>query len=1338
MKPARHPKSCEGFALVVVLSFLVLMVVVALAFFSKTAIQRQVSASSSSRVKAEMLSQLAVNTILGDLRTEILAGSVTNSTSGGMIYYPAAPSNAVPLISGFVTNAGLENLVKISSPSKFVGITGNGVTLSNRASTNSTTNTNSSADGRYITPERWNKPLLLAKQTPASTNDFTPVNAFPGPTWIYVNRDGTTTTTASTDVVGRFAYAIYDEGGLLDANVAGYPQGNTTVSNAAVYKNALAYADLTQIGLTAANITNLVGWRNKATLDGKPTNFINYIAGNTNGFLTTANTNLVGGQSDQFFTSRQQLIDFFNTQLGGSSDATVQNSLQYLTHFSRGLEQPSFVPATFAPNNAAPTVNTRAKGGNSARTTSDDDGTKLINPKLLDIRVTSSFTRHDGTTNSVGDPLVNRKFALNRLAWLTYAGPITLNGSSYNPDVNAAYIDKLKDTYGFTDEFLKQGTPANIFNYFGLAWADVTDPVDGGRKSMWVYDHKTKTAPTDASAAGAMQTLASVAALERDADFFELLKAAVNVGSIAKAAAAPGAGGDWVQRQYNRDINVDFATIQMGANIIDQYDLDGYPTTIYYDDGADAGTYGSATDGGYISKQFHGVESLPYLYRLRMAILKVAFPSPFSTTAWPHTYNTSDYPNPGAPNDLKQTGLAALLQLPEVWNPHDWDAGVANAAQSAGTPGPSKLRVFAVAPSGTTYDSVSGGWNTRSSATATVDPAKDTGGANAWFGNQFADGTTIRNPRNWTLSFANSEMAFDMSHAAFREPTVLYMLDKYGLTAPGITSGLASKLSPTGQGAVIGAKGIKSAGSDPAGVGVSASQEFAGFCVGIVPLRWVNSDAIAQCRSMSYTRTPTGFQEMVYLQYQNPAGKWITYDEKYVDDPFIQPNQKITMASLGQSFFDTYSGAASVAGTWSSHAVDPRTSRFGMPSRIVNNSQNGWNSDFPAHRNNPWINNNASALWVDGAYGAVQTVRPDSSSGMSLSQGASLFPLACGWYPGNTVFQANRVGTSSLRPGMLSQNSPTVQIDAKITSVGGSAIALAQAGQFGGSPDAYYNFYADADGVVRRAMGAYASGTTGLPLATANTYAGGAASKTAQSASRPIILNRPFRSVGEMGCAFSGTPWRNVDFSTPESGSSALLDVFCLSDTATTDGLVAGKVNLNTRQGLVLKSIIAGAYQDEWITSSSLLSAATAAGIENAIVSRTSGSQALINVADLVGRWTSEQTVAPLGANADNDTDGSRSYSGISGDAALTSALGAPYSIVQRYREAPIRALANVGQTRVWNLMMDVIVQSGRLPSSAASLQSFSVDGEQRHWVHLAIDRCTGKVIDKQIEVVRE
>ena len=72
-------------------------------------------------------------------------------------------------------------------------------------------------------------------------------------------------------------------------------------------------------------------------------------------------------------------------------------------------------------------------------------------------------------------------------------------------------------------------------------------------------------------------------------------------------------------------------------------------------------------------------------------------------------------------------------------------------------------------------------------------------------------------------------------------------------------------------------------------------------------------------------------------------------------------------------------------------------------------------------------------------------------------------------------------------------------------------------------------------------------------------------------------------------------------------------------------------------------------------------------------------------------------------------------------------------------REVVARAVSSVAQTRVWNLVIDVVAQSGRFKPNAGSLQNdFVVEGGQHYWVRVAIDRFTGLVVDKQIEVVNE
>ncbi len=189
-------------------------------------------------------------------------------------------------------------------------------------------------------------------------------------------------------------------------------------------------------------------------------------------------------------------------------------------------------------------------------------------------------------------------------------------------------------------------------------------------------------------------------------------------------------------------------------------------------------------------------------------------------------------------------------------------------------------------------------------------------------------------------------------------------------------------------------------------------------------------------------------------------------------------------------------------------------------------------------------------------------------------------------------------------------------------------------------------------------------------------------------------------------------------------------------------------VNLNTQQEPVLQAIVSGASVDEVQTSGSAntgfppITAQQAAALLNAangntLLARTSptataaGQGPLRNVSELVGGWNSA-----LGA-------GAAGYSGPSGDlgslySAAFTANAATMQNVDRFRESFIRPLASVGNTRVWNLMIDVIAQTGRYPQGNTDPKNFVVDGEQRYWVHVAIDRLTGQVLDKQVEIVKD
>ncbi len=54
------------------------------------------------------------------------------------------------------------------------------------------------------------------------------------------------------------------------------------------------------------------------------------------------------------------------------------------------------------------------------------------------------------------------------------------------------------------------------------------------------------------------------------------------------------------------------------------------------------------------------------------------------------------------------------------------------------------------------------------------------------------------------------------------------------------------------------------------------------------------------------------------------------------------------------------------------------------------------------------------------------------------------------------------------------------------------------------------------------------------------------------------------------------------------------------------------------------------------------------------------------------------------------------------------------------------RALAEMGQTRTWNLMIDVIAQTSRYSPDATNINradKFVVEGEKRYWLHIALGR---------------
>src|SRR5262249_49495602 len=88
------------------------------------------------------------------------------------------------------------------------------------ASTISSTAT--SANGRSISLARWNSHYLIPPANATGT-DSTPVGSFVPPDWVLVTGQGPNSAPLPNAVIGRYAFAVYDEGGLIDINLGGVP-----------------------------------------------------------------------------------------------------------------------------------------------------------------------------------------------------------------------------------------------------------------------------------------------------------------------------------------------------------------------------------------------------------------------------------------------------------------------------------------------------------------------------------------------------------------------------------------------------------------------------------------------------------------------------------------------------------------------------------------------------------------------------------------------------------------------------------------------------------------------------------------------------------------------------------------------------------------------------------------------------------------------------------------------------------------------------------------------------------------------------------------------------------
>ncbi|WP_075081282.1 hypothetical protein [Terrimicrobium sacchariphilum] len=602
--------------MVTTLAIITILAALLLSYLISVQLDKQSMSNYGQAIKAEEVAQSAMQQIVSGLLQEIDAGSSANAsdTVNGIRIYPALTnSTSVPARLGFpatdfstdVDSTGAKLPPSLLQVSRYNANYPAGYDTAKLPSlvASDVSTTNVSANRRRVTPARWNKPQLFGAQ-PAQ-----PFSAKP-PDWIYVTRSGTRvcsdTEAASGSlwadpggananaVLGRYAYVIYDQGSLLDINVAGLPQAAVAAEpGATAGKSYVSYADLSVIpGLSQSVIDQFVSRRNQggSTLFSPWSNLLTQSA--RKGFLQQ-------WAGDNPLLSRQDMLDFLSKK--AASEASP-----YLSTFSRSANAPSARPTT----PAGSTVNYGAEADMAGK----------ANRNLANVRAPSDLviTHYDDAGGSLtypiakGSPLLQRRFSLAKLAWITRNG-------------NAS---------GISDAAIRAS--------FGLNW-------DNANK-RWNYVELANPMPSD----HAIKTLDVVAAEGREPNFFELLKAGILSGSLGrdpgpKDTASPDQslanngvmGFGFEQSSAVKDAQI----FRIGASIIDQADADSYPTMIYC-------RIFDGLNPGEVVNTFAGIENLPYLHRLHQIVMAT---SPGSYT-----------------NGIKGR-LGAWLQ-PELWNPHQLPA----------------------------------------------------------------------------------------------------------------------------------------------------------------------------------------------------------------------------------------------------------------------------------------------------------------------------------------------------------------------------------------------------------------------------------------------------------------------------------------------------------------------------------------------------------------------------------------------------------------------------------------------------------------------------------------
>ncbi len=997
--------------------------------------------------------------------------------------------------------------------------------------------------------------------------------------------------------ISRYAYLAYQVNGLLDLNICGKPEGFNRLGDGPdphypeanksyrydMYRGRTICADLTQISERASKIGDqAVRWR--LPDESSPQKYEKWLYGKES-FSSGTPTQGVLYQDQEKLKEGQNIFLGRQDLLNFIHENEGEGVEPYFRHHSSAVNRPELALLT---------------------------QTSYLAPK----KRTFEYYRVDGTLDSYvveeGDPFFARKFPLARLDWF----------NSRNADGSLSDSKKEKA----------------ILKHFGLKW--------DSQKNRFVYVSPEGNGLTPATK---IKSLTEVMSQGREPDFFEWLKATIVPGSLGVSggiACSYYVSGTTVTLRNGIDQSTDFHLLQIGCNIIDQWDSDDLPTIVEtgFSDLIKPSTAlialnwpsGYQTYSSVNQNLAIGTENLPYLNEIVYNFLR--------------------------PNN--NSSAEAWMQF-ELWNPHQNPCSVLKGYRgesiSSGSvkllEGQSYLELGAMAnlPTGG-YLTVNAGM-TPNVPTSTIFAGKQVSfslPSSKSFGEPAVLGSLPGLP---TSTAPNAQNEILISSRTTPDPAITL---KVGAPNAGKPVDAIGRYCSTGAGAFPSV--AYSGGTD---LGLKNRNYASLLFQRISPITGLSSDTPFTMELGVYVGTLwvpyQRFELVTNLPLSNYSFCVIAHDSPQTAFTFdTVDSSQYAVNNLNITTLNFYSAWQRGSAKASYMRADPRGSRLGFQYRHFLNTTSGGPIDSRA---TPGVSIRSQAKWTKDVN--------NLNSNWDMVYGGPNWGFLVNNIFSGLLNNRNSWSYSSLKSGY--RNAPISDVWINRTT---SAVRYTELDSSGAS-------------ILRPGDAAYLNDAD-FPTIPGNFL------------TRTPVLNRPFRSIGELGYVFRDLPGKTLDFFTNKSGDLPLLDVFCLEE----GEISSGRVDFVQAPLPIRQAILSGAFMNY-------------------------RSQAPMVLSSTQARELTEQSSKTI-VSIERNSDFASQILKLPG---MDQEKGGAISQVKQESESVLRSWVESHSNSTWQIMVDIVSQTGKTSKETGR---FSTHGERRAWVHASIDRQTGKVLDLEVEHVAD